>query len=66
MILLELYDQSGKYYVRVIYNGKVLSLPFCGSSTLCDFDTFSSYMQSVTPYDPALQCQVSSKWKWHY
>lgn len=62
MMLIELYDKAGKFYVRVVYNGKVLPLLFCNSETLCDFDTFSSYMKSVTPYDPALQCKVDSMW----
>lgn len=59
MMLLELYDQGGEMYVRIVYNGNVLPLKFCGSKTLCDFKTFSGYMKSVTPSDPALQCQVS-------
>ena len=66
MILLELYDVGGKYMVRVIYNGKVLQLPFCGSRTLCDFETFSNYMSTVTPSDPAKQCLQKQKWKWYY
>ena len=59
MMLIELYEKAGKFYVRVIYNGEVLTLPFCDSVTLCDFETFSSYMKSVTVSDPAVQCQVS-------
>ena len=61
MMLLELYEMSGKFYVRIVYNGDVLEMPFCGKKTLCDFDTFSSYMYSITPTNPALQCQASSK-----
>jgi acid phosphatase len=60
MMLMELYEKAGKSYVRVVYNGKVLNLSFCNSETLCDFETFSSYMKSVTVSDPAIQCQVSS------
>ena len=58
MMLIELYDVTGKFYVRIVYNGQVLKLPFCNSETLCDFSTFSGHMKSVTPSDPALQCQV--------
>ena len=66
MILMELYGVAGSNYsVRVIYNGKVLQLPFCGSKTLCDFKTFSNYMSTVTPSDPAKQCLQKRKWKWY-
>jgi hypothetical protein len=58
MMLIELFDMSGKNYVRITYNGQVLPLRFCGSETLCDFDTFSGYLKSVTPSNPAIQCQV--------
>lgn len=58
MMLMELFDMSGKHYVRITYNGQVLPLKFCGSGTLCDFDTFSGYFKSVTPSNPAIQCQV--------
>ena len=58
MMLMELFDQEGKKYVRVTYNGNVLPLAFCGSQTLCDFETFSEYLETVTPSDPAVQCQI--------
>ena len=58
MMLVELFDLAAKNYVRVTYNGQVLSLPFCGSQTLCDFETFSGYLGSVTPSNPAQQCQI--------
>ena len=58
LMLMELFDQAGKRYVRVTYNGQVLSLSFCGSQTLCDYETFSNYLKSITPSDPGLQCQV--------
>ena len=78
MILLELYSttsdnadspNTAKYFVRMIYNGKVLQLPFCGSKKdLCDFESFSKYVKTVVPTDVAKQCGVSSKkpkWKWY-
>jgi len=43
MMLLELYDISGEHYMRIIYNGEVLELPFCGSKALCSYAAFSSY-----------------------
>ena len=58
MMLIELYEKAGTFYVRVIYNGEVLPMSFCNSETLCDFKTFSEYMKTVTPSNPALQCQV--------
>ena len=60
MILIELYDRAGKKYVRITYNGEVLPLQFCNSELLCDYETFSQYMNSVTPSNPALQCQVDN------
>ena len=59
MMLIELYEMKEKHYVRVIYNGDVLPLTFCDSSTLCDFDTFSDYMKTVTPSNFPVNCEVS-------
>jgi hypothetical protein len=59
MMLIELFEMaSGDLYVRVTYNGEVLSLKFCNSHTLCDYWTFWTYMQSVTPSNPAFQCRL--------
>ena len=65
MILMELYSVSSGsgYSVRIIYNGQVLKMPFCGSATLCDYKTFSEYMATVTPSDPAKQCLMKQNWK---
>lgn len=56
LMLMELYDMEGEVYVRIIYNGDVLALSFCNSETLCDYKTFSKYLASVTPSNPAIQC----------
>lgn len=59
MMLLELYQFSsnGSLAVRLLYNGATLYPPFCQpSSSLCDFDTFSVYLKTVTPSDPKAQC----------
>ena len=63
MILMELYknSSSSQFSVRIIYNGKVLNLPFCRGAQLCDYDTFSSYMASITPPDDYVAfCAVPS------
>ena len=70
MILIELYKtttSTSGFSVRVVYNGKVLSLPFCAGSSLCDYKTFSAYLSTVTPSDPAKQCLVMANkgWRWH-
>ncbi len=50
MILIELYQtKDKKSLVRFIYNGKVLSPPFCGDTELCDYDKLSNYLTTVTP-----------------
>lgn len=53
MMLMELYKNStsSSVSVRIIYNGQVLSLPFCGGVQLCDYAIFSSYVSSITPPD---------------
>ena len=55
MILIELYqsNEHKKPFVRVIYNGKVLSPPFCGDidDGLCDYEKLSQYLATVTPPD---------------
>ena len=52
MILVELYqDKDKKYFVRIVYNGKVLSPPFCGKDDLCGYEDFSAYLGTVTPPD---------------
>ncbi len=50
MLLIELYQTSkdNKHSVRIVYNGKVLSPPFCKDG-LCDYETFSGYLATVTP-----------------
>ena len=61
MILMELYknSSSGTVSMRIIYNGQVLSLPFCGGAQLCDYNIFSNYMASITPPDDYLPfCSV--------
>lgn len=78
MIILELYSTTSdyqdtvygsNYFVRVIYNGKVLYLPFCGSQKdTCDFDVFSKYIKTVIPDDKTKQCGTPKqlqKWKWY-
>lgn len=68
MMLIELYKttaSSSGYSVRVVYNGIVYKLPFCGSD-LCDYKTFSVYLSTVTPSDPARQCLVTTGKKWRY
>ena len=63
MMLLELFDISGKYYIRLTYNGRELKLPFCELKILCSFDEFSYYMLKITPSDPAVQCNTNAKWQ---
>lgn len=59
-----------RFAVRLIYNGKVLSLPFCSDtlgSGLCSIQTFSNYIKTVTPSDNLEECNLSNfknKWKW--
>lgn len=70
MMLVELYNitHSSGRAVRIVYNGKILSMPFCGNATLCDYNTFSQYMSTVTPPpDPDKICNTGRhKWKWQY
>ena len=50
MILIELYQtKDKKSLVRIIYNGKVLSPPFCGDNGLCDYEKMNDYLATVTP-----------------
>ena len=61
MLLMEVYEiSSGSgHAVRLVYNGKVLKLPFCsGEEGVCDYKDFASYMATVTPTDPSKQCTV--------
>ena len=52
MILVELYkSEDKKFLVRFIYNGKVLSPPFCGEDNFCAYETLSNYLATVTPPD---------------
>lgn len=63
MMLIELYKttaSSSGYSVRVVYNGKVYNLPFCNGSDLCDYKTFSTYLSTITPSDPARQCLITA------
>ena len=64
--------KPGNFAVRLIYNGQVLSLPFCSNSQypgLCNYQTLSDYMTTVTPSDDvAKECGASGSkknmWKW--
>lgn len=61
-----------RFAVRLIYNGKVLNMPFCSSPqhpSLCDYSTLAEYMTSITPSDDyAKECSLSDSrkntWKW--
>ena len=71
MILMELYEDTTKplnqntpaasrFYMRLIYNGKVLTPPFCKNGSLCGFQELSKYLYTVTPTDEfAKQCSLS-------
>jgi len=58
-INLELYEQSSTasgWAIRLVYNGKVLYIPGCPStSELCDYDTFIGIAQKLVPSEA--QCQ---------
>lgn len=54
-IAIELYEDShGKHVVRMVYNGKALTIPGCGS-TLCPWKRFEAIAEKVTPTDE--ECQ---------
>ena len=61
VMLLELYQTAvNKPAVRLIYNGQVVTLPFCGGNEMCDYDMYSKYMTLVTPpVDYHKVCQLS-------
>ena len=61
VMLLELYQTTAnKPAVRLIYNGEVVTLPFCGGNEMCDYDMYSKYMTLVTPPDDYHKfCQLS-------
>ena len=60
LLLLEVYELSdGSFAVRLLYNNQTLTPPFC-SATLCNFDTFSVYMTTITPSDAKKQCATSA------
>jgi len=58
----ELWQSSAanRFYVRVIYNGKVMQVPGC-DNTLCDYETFAAVANKITLTNPAVQCQVDKK-----
>ncbi|XP_011406697.1 PREDICTED: counting factor 60-like [Amphimedon queenslandica] len=60
MMLFELYSTStAPAAVRVLYNGKIKTLPFCNGQELCSYETFSNYLSTVTPPDDYQKfCQV--------
>lgn len=68
MMLIELYSTRSGQSVRVVYNGKVIQLPFCGSAgDLCDYKMFSKYMATITPNNKT-DCTPERrrpKWKWY-
>ncbi|KAG5175195.1 histidine phosphatase superfamily [Tribonema minus] len=50
-------DSSSQPFVRVIYNGKVLELPFCSQAT-CPLQEFRSWLLAhVVPSDMLAECQ---------
>lgn len=57
-IQFEVYQNtsSGKFAMRVNYNGESLTLPGCGG-TMCDWSAFSSFVQTLFPTGT---CQRSS------
>ena len=61
VMLFELYQTTdNKPAIRLIYNGQVVTLPFCGGNEMCDYDIYSKYMTLVTPPgDYHKVCQLS-------
>lgn len=52
-------DANGNSYMRVIFNGRVLSLPFCSRGSLCTWAEFRSHLATYVPHDLATACHAS-------
>ena len=72
MILMELYENTtlpqrlppvDRFFVRLIYNGKVVSPVFCKlPGGLCQFKNISDYLNTVTPPDDYSKvCSISNR-----
>lgn len=63
MLLLELYvDTSGGFFVRILYNGKVLKPPFCKTEGFCRYVELAQYLMTVCPpNDYTSLCAIPSK-----
>lgn len=60
-LTFELYKQSNSFFVRLIFDGRVISIPGC-SGDLCEFTTFTRIVSEITPPNDWQQfCQVDNR-----
>jgi hypothetical protein len=58
-LIIEVYEQSDKSFsVRILYNGKVQKLPWCGDKEMCDMATAAKFVKTIAPLSSE-ECQTS-------
>ena len=61
-LTFEIYEMSdSSFSLRILYNGQVQKLPFCGNKEMCDMDTVASYVATIEPESVEKDCQTSKK-----
>ena len=57
-MIFEIYETAGanSFSMRILYNGKVLKMPFCNDQEMCDTDTVKAYTATFLPESVEKDC----------
>lgn len=61
--VVEIYEMDNKeFYLRILYNGKAMKLPFCNDQELCDIvNVVKPYIANFEPESVEKNCKSSEK-----
>lgn len=61
-MITEIYQVGEDLYaVRILYNGKVMKLPFCENKEMCDVERVRQHLAKFEPESVEKNCQPSAK-----
>jgi hypothetical protein len=62
-LIFEVYEMSDQSFsLRILYNGKVMKMPFCDNKEMCDIKTtVVEYVRTIVPESVEKDCQSSTK-----
>ena len=56
-LIFEIYEMSdNSFSMRILYNGKVMKMPFCNNQEMCNTDTVKAYTATFLPESVEKDC----------